>query len=142
MRPTHRLLARLLADRLTRDLAGGRPPDSSRLHALCAQALLQPRRRIALAQSIVETVHAARVGDTPQGALTARWPHVRLACGELQALAERVRSRGPVSARGLAMVQLLVTDGGGPLYYSTSPAELVAASNAARAALDPLSTAG
>ena len=141
VRPAHRLLARLLADRLTRELASGRSPDSSTLHALCAQALVQPFRRIELAHAIVETVHAAVAGDTSRQ-VPVRWGHVRLVGPELLTLADDVQSRGPVSARGMAMVHVLVTDGAELLFYARSPNELVTASNAARLALDPSPVAG
>jgi hypothetical protein len=137
VRARHRLMARWRAGRLIRDLAAGRCPDASRLHALRARRLLQPRGRLALARSLDAAIHeAAARPSRPLAAVSVHREHVLLARPQLEALAERLRTPDPVSVQGLAMVDQLVTDGAGPLYYATCAAELLSACDTARIALD------
>lgn len=87
-----RLSVRLHAGRLDRDLASGVSPDGDVRHALRARVLLSARTRGELAAALRRL--APRDGRT-----------------ELEALRTVVAGRGPVAVRGMAMVQLLVTDG-------------------------------
>lgn len=135
-RPADRVRARLRSHRLTRDLAAGGSPDATMLHALRAQALVAPRTRVDLARSLARTLHGAQAQRlVPEPTLPVRSTPVRRASRELQDLVDRLLSPGPVSARGMALVALLVNDGAGPLHYAVDVDELVAAAREARAAL-------
>jgi hypothetical protein len=104
LRPWHRLLARCLAPRLDRKLAGGARPEES--PALAARALqltsMGFRRDVAASLRRVVTRPAP----------------------ELAELAGRLTAPGPVPARGVAIVIELLADGGGPLYRQTCPDDL------------------
>ena len=52
-------------------------------------------------------------------------------------LAERLVSPGPLGARGLAQVRLLVTDGASPLYWRGATEDLHAFAARALEALEP-----
>jgi hypothetical protein len=58
------------------------------------------------------------------------------AADELRRLVHRLRSPCPVSAQGMAMVKILLTDGAGPLYYAADASELAASVHEAIKALD------
>jgi hypothetical protein len=61
---------------------------------------------------------------------------VRANLGAIFGLAQRLRDPAPVSARGMARVAILVTDGSGPLYYSVASSDLAEAVRCARDALE------
>jgi hypothetical protein len=62
---------------------------------------------------------------------------VASAARELRLLADRLQAPGPVDPRGIVDVNLLVSDGSGPLYNRHSPDDLGPAATAARLALGP-----
>jgi len=107
LRPWHRMLARALADRLDRQLAGGARPEASVLLAARAMFLTSTAYRRALAASL------RRILPAPAPA-----------AAELAGLAGSLTGPGPVPARGVAMVSQLLADGGGPLYREGRPGDL------------------
>jgi hypothetical protein len=107
LRPWHRMLARALADRLDRQLAGGARPEASVLLAARAMFLTSTAYRRALAAS-----------------LRRRLPAAAPAAAELAGLAGSLTGSGLVPARGVAMVSQLLADGGGPLYREGRPGDL------------------
>lgn len=134
-----RIAGHLLAPRLDRQLAAGASPDSTTLLALRAQALVRPEHRHALATRLLAIV------DSPRRRRTRRTPTVPVDAEVVRAnrdalvdLADRVDTHGPVPARGVAQVALLLGDGGGPLFYGHSAAALRAAIRRACQGLDPL----
>jgi hypothetical protein len=92
-----RLAVRLHADHLDADLARGVSPDRDVRHALRARTLISARTRDELATALDRL-------------------SVRGGRAELAALRAVVAGRGPVAVRGMAMVQLLVTDASSGLY--------------------------
>jgi hypothetical protein len=132
--PWHRLLARGLAASLDRQLAGGARPEANAVLAARAMVLTSARYRRALAanlrrmlaaaaapQSLPPPVTAARAARAAAG--VALPPHVPIrrdriarSAPELTGLADCLTVRGPVPARGVALVSQLLADGGGPLY--------------------------
>ena len=66
----------------------------------------------------------------PSGSIAACSPRAIL-----RELVRRLRTNGPVSAQGVAMVRVLLTDGAGPLHYGDGDLRL--AVRAAMLALDP-----
>jgi hypothetical protein len=123
--------------RLDRDLAAGRSPDSSRGHARRAARLVAPRCRRRLADGLERLIAAA---EAPRPLLTAAVApsrvEVRAARPRLEALAARLRDDRPVAVRGVALVSLLLTDGGSPAYAPRRPGALAEWAAGARAALD------
>jgi hypothetical protein len=100
VRMRDRMAARLRAQSLDAALARGIDPETGAALALRARALTEHCRRRLLARGL-ERAAAARVPAlAPQ----------------LVALAGRLSRPGPVAARGVAEVNLLLTDAGGPLY--------------------------
>src|SRR6266568_3472745 len=59
------------------------------------------------------------------------------AAPELARLASRLQAVGPVEAKGVAQVRVLLSDGTGPLYDGAAPEDLRAAALGALAALAP-----
>jgi hypothetical protein len=62
-------------------------------------------------------VSDARGGHVWLSRVPVRRPEVLDAADELDVLAARLAAPGPVDVRGVARVQLLLTDGTGPLYF-------------------------
>jgi hypothetical protein len=67
----------------------------------------------------------------------ARLDRVRAARNEMQTLIGGLLAPVPVSARGVALVQLLLCDGSGPMYRPGSRADLGALLAQAARALEP-----
>ena len=112
-----RLAARVLAPGLDRRLAEGRPPESNILLAARAQALVSPCAR----QRHADLWENLAVRTTrPAGMRSPGAPLNRRAIGACASRMAEVRdgltATGPISARGLAMVSRLLSDGTGPLY--------------------------
>jgi len=136
--PWHRLLARVLAASLDRQLAGGTRPEASAVLAARAMVLTSAGYRRALAASLRRMLAASAAPEsrsllvtTARSAGGAVHPYVPLrrdriagAAAELTGLAECLTARGPVPARGVALVSQLLADGGGPLYRAASRDDL------------------
>jgi len=136
--PWHRLLARVLAASLDRQLAGGTRPEASAVLAARAMALTSAGYRRALATSLRRMLAASAAPQSRPLSLTAArsagatlHPYVPLrrdriagSAAELAGLAECLTARGPVPARGVALVSQLLADGAGPLYRAGSRADL------------------
>ena len=134
-----RVQCTLLADRLDRSLAAGVHPESDVLLALRAQRLAGPRMRAELATTVRRLLRAA---DEPEHTLTrapsmAVLQRVRTTRTDLEALVEHLMAPVPVSARGVALVRMLLRDGSGPLFRYESRADLAAQVRRASDALDP-----
>jgi hypothetical protein len=114
-----RLAARLRAGALDRELARGAAPDSRAPLALRAHALIGPAARAALAHQVHRVVdHALHGGARRRSQIPTRRDEVIAAAPQLRAIAGRLLAPDPVSARGVARVRLLLSDGNGPLYFS------------------------
>jgi hypothetical protein len=137
-RPWYRLLAEWRSLTLDHELARGYDPDGSRLRAVRAAALVAPSARAQLAscwQRLLE--RAARPAP-------ARGAHPVLAGRQILAAEPDIREliaaltvTRPVPARGAALANLLLIDGGGPVYRARSPHELDSAVREAIRHLDP-----
>jgi hypothetical protein len=120
-----RLAARLLASSLDRQLAEGRSPESHKLLAARARLLVSPTRRAELAADL------ARVGERSRRAPVPRSPKVTVNCHGIAACAQVLQQAcdalvapRPTSARGVAIISGLLSDGTGPLYDNRRSAEL------------------
>jgi hypothetical protein len=139
--PWLRLVARLLGSSLDRRLATGSPAESTPLLAVRADMLASPTTRWALArnwQDLLERAfssHAGRVPRVPicRDRIIDAEPHI-------QAMLSVLTAPRPSSARGVAMVSLLLTDGAGPLYNSHCTTDLCSSLAEATAELESSSS--
>jgi hypothetical protein len=124
------------------ELAAGLDPVQSDELSLRAGQLRSARIRSRLAGALEDAVELAdshRQPDLPYG-----WPpRIRSAevrsCRELLLnLGRRVRDRGLLGVKGLAVTSLLVSDGTSPLYCDDAPVSLGATAYSALIALDSL----
>jgi hypothetical protein len=135
----HRLESHLLADRLDRSLAAGTPPESDVLLALRAERLARPSTREELAAAVQRLVREATepqhgFSRAPSLAVLSRVARAR---SELESLVEQLLAPVPVSARGVALVEILLRDGTGPLFRYESTADLALQVRRAGDALEP-----
>ena len=118
-----RLMARSRRGTLDRAIATGADPAGSPLLAARATQLANraTRRRIA-----ADLEHVAQAADERRCRFRTmpRPEVVRANRAELLELAGVLRRRGPVYARGVAQLELLVTDGAGPAYTARDGAAL------------------
>jgi hypothetical protein len=131
-----RLRARLDWRRLNARLAAGADPSGDAELALHASRLASQSRRRRIAGAVERVCRrpdpAARLSAIPVHAAA-----VDVARPALLQLAMALRSRESVSARGVALTQLLLTEPGGPLYQSEHPSSLHDAAREALLALVP-----
>jgi hypothetical protein len=110
-----RLLARTLGGSLDRALAAGDDPLGSPRLAARAALLTDPRSRAASAEGIERLLDLAGRPSGRHGVLRTT-AHVTANTGALRELAIALRSGGPVYARGIAIVNELLSDGVGPAF--------------------------
>ncbi|MGH2927346.1 MAG: hypothetical protein ACRDL8_04005 [Solirubrobacteraceae bacterium] len=133
-----RVLARLRAWSLDTQLAGGACPDSSAALSLRAHQLIGFTARRRLTREI-----AGVLRDACREPYMGGWEvpicrgQVLAARSDLCELADRLLTPGAVDARGVAQVQMLLRDGGGPVYRRTGGGDLQRAIRAAIEALEP-----
>jgi hypothetical protein len=133
-----RLAARWRAGSLERELARGASPATAAALALRAQWLIGPAARDALARRLLRVLGDARRGHPwPGTKVRPRRRAVAAAAQEMDLVAARLLAPGPVSARGVARVRLLLSDGCGPLYFDGSGVDLRAAMARALEDLEP-----
>jgi hypothetical protein len=123
-----RLAARLQAPSLDRQLAAGRPPQSSRALGIRARQLSSPAGRRQLAE---HWIHVLDLAGKPSVPRTPRAPLRRAAVAaaepSVRQMIALLASSLPIDARGAARAFWLLRDGTGPLHDSRSPLELSAA---------------
>lgn len=114
---TARLTARLRAGRLDAMLAVGAAPTPRTALAVHAARVTSREERECLARTLLL---ARRDAQDPTVTLTARIPlhreNVACAADLIDAIALRLHSPLPVSARGMARLRRVMADGRGPLY--------------------------
>ena len=124
---------------LDRQLAGGMEPQSSLLLALRAGQLTSAHGRRRVADGLERTYRRAQPASSLCFTATVQpnTPELLNARPVLIAIGRRLRSSAPVAARGVAMLQTLLTNGASPLYQVGEPGELASHLRAAAAALEP-----
>ena len=136
-RPSARLRLKTwwLRDRLDEQLAEGADPRTSAELTLRAEQLGSAAERVRLAEYLERVL---RVADEPAGmsGLLLRRGQVHACADELLALDRRLRDDRPIELRGAAMTAVLLSNGGGPLYYDRGSVLLREAVQSARLALD------
>ena len=134
-----RLRVRWNALALDSALAGGADPGASDELTLRAQQLAQPKTAEEMARSIGHLLELVDRSSAAQLAVT-RMPfgidQVQAVRPRLVKLAERLRAKGSHPVRGLAMANLLLEDGGGPLYVHDTLDGLERAVGATLSAID------
>ena len=136
-----RISARLHADRWDHELARGSAPESSAPLALHAHGLVSAATRRGLASSLTRILgDAAGPGVPDWNALGPRHHHAHVlpARAEIEVLIGLLLAPTPVSARGVALVRILLTDGGSPLYRRATDRDLMSEIRKATRALDPM----
>jgi hypothetical protein len=131
------VIARWCAGRLDRQLAAGASPRASAILAARAQTITGRDSRMRLADGLARAIRDAQ--DTAPGFSAAVRPHrqeVLAARTVLATLDRRLRAPEPVTARGVALLLTLLTDGTSPLYRPSEPGALGSQLRAAAAALE------
>ncbi len=136
--PWLRLLSRLLAPSLDRQLASGCSPESNRLLATRAQRLVSPSVRGALTRNWLDLLTVARRPAVPRISHTPLCrDRIIAAEDEIRAMLGVLSTTLPTPARGVAMASWLLRNGAGPLYNRHCAADLRTELREATAQLDP-----
>jgi hypothetical protein len=140
-RTRERVRVRLWPWRLDVALARGAPPDVRGDLSLRAHRLISLRTRQRLAAEIRGVLREAALPRHPlDRRLHPRAPEVLDVAPLLYDLADELAHPGPVEARGVAQVRLLLRDGTGPLYDEPWPGALAGCLTRALSALAPTPT--
>ena len=133
-----RLAARWRAHLLDAELARGVTPEAGAALALRAHALGEPGMRNLLARGVQRVLDEARSPRRPsRSRIPVRNADVLAVADELDELATRLRGPGLLTSRGLASVQLLLSDSRSPLYFRGATRKLRATVSRALEALEP-----
>jgi hypothetical protein len=120
-----RLLVRARSVALDQALVNGADPDSSVTLSLRAQSLIGPRHRVDLAHRFRALLRAAGRPVHPFDPTLPVPTQVLLVREQIEEVIEVLESVEAIDARGVARLELLMRDGGGPLYGATPrPVEL------------------
>lgn len=137
-----RIAARVRADHLDARLAAGASPDATPSLALRAQTLVNLTTRLNLAAAVWQLL--ARAFEPEAVALRALplcRDRIQAAAADFADVSRRLAANGPVSARGVAQLSLLLSRGDGPLYNRDNAEDVIAVVRRAHSALDPLAAA-
>jgi hypothetical protein len=117
--PLARLTARVRWQSLDRALVAGADPSGSPQLAARTAQLTSPRTRLLVAEGLERLLRAAQGPQRRWWAVSRRDPLLANA-STLHELAGMLVSGTPLYARGLAMLNQLLTDGNGPVYHGTA----------------------
>lgn len=132
------VILRWHAARLDRELAADVSVRCSDAHALRAARIIGRRRRANLAGGLASVLRCASDSREPfTAALPPDRPKALAARLVIEVLERRLRGPDPVAARGMAMLDELLTQPRGPLYRSDDPGALGSRLRVAAAALEP-----
>jgi hypothetical protein len=126
-------LRRGVLDRL---LAAGADPSWDRELGLRAAQVTAPRKRRALAESLVRAVRDAQRPPRWASAVPLDRGAVRAAAAELRALAAVLTREAPPAPQGVTLAGQLLRDPGSPLYAPGDEGALLAGVRIARQALE------
>jgi hypothetical protein len=132
-----RVLARLNAGHLDGALADGVSPDSSAALSLRAHALIGIRVRRQCSDGLRGLIAQTSVRAWPPEPVPICRRKILAAQKIIEETARRLVEDRPVSARGVAQIQLLLTDARSPVYGDPYADDLLSALLAARSALEP-----
>lgn len=123
---------------LDHELAAGTDPGTSALLALRAQRISGRRCRVRVADGLARVMRDAQARSAGfSAAVRPDRREVLAARTVLAALDRRLRAPEPVTPRGVALLEELLTDGASQLYRPTEPGALGSGLRAAAAALEP-----
>ena len=139
VRAWDRVLVRCRQLTLDSQLAAGQHTDDDRLIAIRAGTLtaLPERQKLAAYWENVLT-RTTRPRHPADPRVPVQRSPVLAAADDIRHMIGVLRTPNPVSARGVALANLLLTDGTGPLYNSRSTADLAVRVQDAIRYLDPL----
>lgn len=137
--PALRVKVAVRRDALLRDLAAGAPAGRSPELALRASKLVTDRHRHQLAKTLRRTIREAHQPATSRVNISIIDRRAVIdAEVEIEALIARLTSERPVAARGMAIVELMITNAvESPLYGDAKPGTLRRQVAAATTALEP-----
>lgn len=130
------LIVSLRGGQLDRQLAAGVSQGATDVLALRAQQLTRRRSRLRLAEQLARAAFEAE--DTTPGAVRPHPRDLLAARSVLDVLDQRLRDPGPVTARGVALLRVLISDKASPLHRPSEPGELGSQLRSAAAALEPV----
>ncbi|AEV75329.1 hypothetical protein MycrhN_4848 [Mycolicibacterium rhodesiae NBB3] len=111
------LMARLRADRLDRLIAVGVPAAAGSAQAAHEARLVSTAERETIARSLRTAAADARGrGLLLSSRVPLHVPNITAAGDMIDAVTLRLHSPGPVSARGMARLRQILSDGTGPMY--------------------------
>ena len=114
---TARLAARLFAARFDRMLAVGAPAPAGSGLALHAARLTSLDEREAIARVLRRSLHGARNSDARLSSrVPLNVPNIVAAGDRIDQVTLRLHAPRPVTARGMARLRVLLSDGTGPMY--------------------------
>lgn len=125
VRAWHWLVARCRAGSLNRELISGMRPEECAYLAARALQLTSERSRRGLVAGLDRLLAADGRPTVFATAVPVRRARVAAAAAELRELREGLLVPGPLPARGVAIVQELLSDGAGPLYGAGDVREAV-----------------
>jgi hypothetical protein len=140
-RPWDGLLAQARSLTLDAQLAAGAAADTDKLRQVRARQLTSPRLRRKQAARWDELLNRCTGGNANSAraaAVPVQQREIVAVALQIRQLTRRLRGRIPVSAQGVAMASLLLTDGRGPVYNRACAPQL---NRALRDALDHLDPA-
>jgi hypothetical protein len=132
----HSMRAQRGQARLDEELAAGVRPGSDPLLRERSRYLLSQETRLKMASGLRR---ALRQGERPAlhtSQIPVRSQAVRDAAPTLETLARRLRGPLPIATQGAAKTEILLTDGGSPLYNAKSKSDLKSTADRALAALE------
>jgi hypothetical protein len=135
--PGIRLLVRARSLSLDRALGRGISPDSGVALSLRAHALISRAHRLSLARHLRRTARAAGRPRPRFDPLVPVPAHVTEVQDLIDEVTETLEGAEAVDARGVALLQVLLHDGGGPLFDARAGCALRRALEHALAALAP-----
>ena len=118
-RPTleDRMIARMLARSLDRELAAGAPAHLSGAHAARSGQLTTDRTRRAVANGLDRLIEQPEAPPSRfQITAVPCREQVRQAAETIRAIAARLRSAEPLNAQGIARLRTFLSDSTGPFY--------------------------
>jgi hypothetical protein len=112
-----RVTARLKAYKFDRQLAVGVPAPAGSALAVHQARVTSVSEREAIAHSLRQAVRDARSGGTPRSSrIPVHCTNIAAAQDLIDTITLRLHSPRPVSARGMARLRVVLSDGCGPLY--------------------------
>jgi hypothetical protein len=117
--------AQLQSHKLDAQLAAGTAPESTDLLFAHARHIARPRSCAVLASSLRRIVVDPQRPRTRSNRVPVARDEVSSARREMVALADRLQRPGPIQARGVAQIRLLLGEGSGPIYRRDSGRNLL-----------------